>query len=71
MKVNATARRILAIKRQRRDLVRLGYEEISCASGVGQLWELDRGGRIGWTLTDPIIGADGRSIYVKAVPPQS
>ena len=39
------------------------------AFGIGKLWELDRGGRIGWKVVDAVVGADGRSVFVKAEPP--
>lgn len=63
MRVNETTRRALAVRRQRRDLVAQGYEEVG--EGGGRLWELERGGRIGHRITDAIIAIHGRSVYVK------
>jgi len=59
----------LAIRRQMRNLHAKGYERISCAFGIGNLWELDRGGRYRWKITDAIVGLDGKSVFVKAEPP--
>lgn len=69
MKISEFTREQLAIRRQMRDLHSKGYERISCAFGVGKLWELDRGGRVGWKITEAVIGLDGKSVYVKAEPP--
>ncbi len=68
MKVNELTKRVLAARRQRRDMTLDGYEEITMTFGIGRLWELDRGCRIGWKLVDAKLGVDGRSVYVKAAP---
>lgn len=68
MRVTDFTRRALAYRRQERDMKRRGYEQITCTFGIGNLWELDRGGRQNWRLTDAVLGVDGKSIYVLAVP---
>jgi hypothetical protein len=70
MRVTALTRSALAYRRQHRDLTSKGYEQITCSFGIGRLWELDRGGRTKWRLSDPILGVDGKSIYVKAINPE-
>lgn len=71
MIVSDVGRQQLAVRRQMRELHAKGYERISCAFGIGNLWELDRGYRCAWKITDAIIGMDGKSIFVKAEPPVS
>lgn len=66
MKMTPFSRQILANRRQRRELTGLGYEEITMAGGIGLLWQLDRGCRIGWKLVDAKLGVNGLSVYVKA-----
>lgn len=68
MLVTDTTRKALAYRRQKRDMTRRGYEQITCAFGVGQLWELDRGGRWHWRIVDAVVGVDGKTIYAKAEP---
>lgn len=68
MKVNDITLRGLKIARQRRELAKLGYEQIG--EGGGRLWELYRGYRTDHEIVDAIIGADGMSIFVKIVPRQ-
>ncbi|GLR46062.1 hypothetical protein GCM10007880_65800 [Mesorhizobium amorphae] len=63
MQVTEFTRRALAYRKQRRDLIAKGYEEID-ESG-GKLWELHRGARVGHRIVDAVIAADGRSVYVK------
>jgi hypothetical protein len=69
MLVTDFTRRAIAYRRQRRDLLAKGYEQITCKFGVGDLWQLDRGYRYDWRLTDCVLGVDGKSVYVKAEPP--
>lgn len=69
MKVNELTKRALAVRRQRREMIDRGYEEITMTFGIGNLWELDRGGRTSWTLVDAVLGVGGKSVYVKAAPP--
>jgi hypothetical protein len=71
MIVSDFTREQIAVRRQMRDLHSRGYERISCAFGVGKLWELDRGCRVGWKITDAVIGLDGKSVYVMTAPPRS
>lgn len=66
MRVSQLTREALASRRQYRDLTKRGYELISCKFGVGRLWELDRGYRLDWHLTDAVLGVDGKSVYVRA-----
>ena len=65
MLVTACTKKALAGRRQKRDLLKRGYEEITCASGIGRLWELDRGARRGWQIVDAIVGVNGLSVFVK------
>jgi hypothetical protein len=69
MIVNELTKEHLVVKRQLREMLRNGYEEITMSFGIGKLCVLDRGGRIGWKLVDAVLGASGHSVYVKAVPP--
>jgi hypothetical protein len=69
MRMNDLAREQVAIRRQMLELHAKGYERISCAFGVGKLWELDRGARYQWKIVDAVIGKDGKSVFVKAEPP--
>jgi hypothetical protein len=66
MKVNDVTRRILAWRKQNRDLLAKGYEEVG--EGGGKLWELYRGGRSRHRIVDAIIAVDGKSVYVKCEP---
>lgn len=63
MKVTGLTKRFLASRRQRRQLIAKGYEEVG--EGGGLLWQLERGGRIGHRIVDAIIAVEGRSVYVK------
>lgn len=69
MTMNDMVREQLAVRRQMRDLHGKGYERISCAFGIGDLWQLDRGARYRWKITDAVVGLDGKSVFVKAEPP--
>lgn len=66
MKITDLTKSALARRRQERDLKRRGYEQITCTFGIGNLWELDRGYRQNWRLTDAVLGVDGKSIFVRA-----
>lgn len=68
MRVTSLTKEQLAARRQKRDLEAKGYEQITCQWGIGELWQLDRGSRIGWKLTDVVLGVDGLSVFVKAEP---
>lgn len=63
MRVTTFTRRALAFRKQRRDLERQGYEELS--ENGAPLWELHRGGRFAHRITDVIIGVDGKTLYLK------
>jgi hypothetical protein len=62
MKLTATTKRILGVRRFRRNMEAVGYEDISEG---GKLWELDRGSRIGHKIVDVKIGPDGRTLFAK------
>lgn len=66
MKVTRFTRNALAFRRQKRDLLAKGFEFVPEG---GALWELHRGCRIGHRITDAVIAADGKSLYVKVEPP--
>lgn len=65
MKFNERTIRGLKIARQRRELTALGYEQVG--EGGGRLWELERGYRYDHEIVDAIVGADGRSVWVKII----
>lgn len=67
MKVNNITRHAFRIARQKRELIAKGYERVG-ADHPGKLWELDRGWRHDREIVDAIIGADGKSIFVKIEP---
>jgi hypothetical protein len=69
MQITEFTRNALAIRRQMRDLHDKGYERISCAHGIGNLWELDRGYRYQCKIVDAVIGFDGKSVFVKVEAP--
>ena len=71
MLVNEATRRGLAIRRERRVMVAQGWEEISCASGIGDLWKLDRGARIGERIVETTLGISGLSVWVRTEKPQA
>ncbi|RUV07952.1 hypothetical protein EOA79_02360 [Mesorhizobium sp. M1A.F.Ca.IN.020.03.2.1] len=66
MLVTNFTRRALAYRKQKRDLLAQGYEEIG-ESG-GKLWELHRGKRMGHRIVAAVIATDGKSLYVKCEP---
>lgn len=66
MKVTAYTRATLRIRRERRRLFALGYEEVG--DNGGMLWEIHRGGRMGQRITDAVVGPDGLSVFVKIEP---
>lgn len=63
MKVTGITKRNLHIRRERKRLLAEGYEEVG--EGGGRLWELYRGCRIGYIITDVVIGPDGLSLLIK------
>lgn len=68
MKFTELTKQSLAYRRQRKEMVSKGYEEITMAFGIGNLWELDRGGRYDFRLVDAVLGTNGKSVFVKAEP---
>lgn len=63
MKVTAATKRALADRRDDRDKLASGWERVG--ERGGKLWELYRGYRIGYKITDVRIAADGRSLWIK------
>lgn len=63
MLVNERTRKVLAIRRQRRDLLAAGYEEVG--ENGGKLWELERGGRYDQRIVDAVVSAGDKSVFVK------
>jgi hypothetical protein len=63
MKVTDLTRSRLLERRTRRTLLAHGFEEVG--EGGGRLWELYRGARIGFKITDVRIAPEGRSVFVK------
>lgn len=53
----------LRIRRDKRDRERNGWEYVG--EGGGRLWELCRGSRIGYKITDVAIAADGVGLWIK------
>lgn len=68
MKVTKFTRNVLAARKQKRDMLAKGYEEVG--EGGGLLWELERGSRIGHKIIDAVVAVHGRSVYVKVEAPQ-
>jgi hypothetical protein len=63
MKVTDRTRRVLAHRRAIRRLEADGYEEVN--SHGGRLWELDRGWRQKYEITDVVIGPNRKTLWVK------
>lgn len=59
MIVTSLTRRILAIRRQERELTKLGYRRHETD------WEIHRGGRMGDVILDVRISACGLYVYTK------
>lgn len=53
----------VAIRRDRRNRERDGWEYVG--EGGGKLWELNRGCRIGYKITEVAIAKDGRGVWIK------
>lgn len=56
-------KKVLAGRRERRDMEKAGWERVG--EGGGKLWELNRGGRIGQRIVDVKIALDGTSLWVR------
>lgn len=63
MKVTAFTRDVLRRRRQARDLLAAGYEEVT--ERGGKLWELHRGCRVNHIITDVVISAGGKTLFIK------
>lgn len=63
MKVNRLTRSALRCRRDERDMTANGWERVD--ERGGQLWELHRGRRMGYVITDVRIAADGISLWIK------
>jgi hypothetical protein len=59
VKVTDWTRRTLAIRRERRDYERAGWERVPGP------WDLDRGGRQSCQITEAEVSVDGKNIWVK------
>lgn len=57
------AKHSIAVRRDRRDRMKQGYEYLG--EGGGKIWELYRGCRYDHVITDAIIAADGKGVWVK------
>ena len=63
MKLTEATKQILAARRQRRDLLAVGFEELG--EGGGRIWELHRGARVGQRIRQVEIALGGKSVYVR------
>ena len=63
MKVNERTRRVLAYRREHREMLRAGWEYVG--ERGGDLWELYRGKRVGYKIIDAKAAIDGLGIWVK------
>jgi hypothetical protein len=63
MKVTDLTREILRCRRERRRLLKNGWEEIS--QNGGRLWELHSGYRQRHRIVAVCIGPDGKSVWIK------
>ena len=62
MLVTERTKQVLAYRRQRRELLAAGYEEVGERGGM--LWQIYRGGRVGQRIRDVVIAEGGLSVYV-------
>ena len=69
MIVNDTTRRVMANRKESRDMIEDGWERVS--EGGGRLWELHRGWRSQHKITDVKISNCGKFIWVKITDPQA
>lgn len=58
----AWQKRVLALRREQRDMLRRGWEFIG--EGGGRLWELSRGSRIGYRVVAAQPSLDGLGVWV-------
>jgi hypothetical protein len=59
----AWQKEVLAQRRERRDMLKAGWEWVS--EGGGALWELHRGFRIGYRIVEAKVGRSGLGVWVK------
>ena len=63
MKVTAFTRQALAMRREQRDLPKLGWEMVG--EGGGRLWELKRGARVGQRILAVRVAACGTAVWIR------
>jgi len=63
MKLSEFGRAALRVRRDKRDMEADGWEFVG--EGGGKLWELHRGSRIGFVITEVRIAADGLGLWIK------
>jgi hypothetical protein len=63
MKVTTLTRKTLKYRRQKRDLLKNGYEEVG--ERGGKLWELYRGWRHNHVIVSVKISENGKSLFIK------
>lgn len=61
--VTTATRRILALRREQRDMPRQGWELVG--EGGGRLWELVRGGRWNCRIVDVRVAACGKALWIR------
>ena len=66
MNVTEVTKSRLAKRREHRDRLANGWEYVNCNGG--NLWELDRGYRSGWVITDVDIADNRVGLWVKTKP---
>ena len=64
MKVTDFTRKALAVRRDKRDRLRNGWEFVG--EGGGKLWELNRGYRLRHSIVEVAISACGKGVWIKA-----
>lgn len=63
MKVTSMTTMALQARREERRMIAAGYERVGETGG--KLWELHRGARWQAVITDVMVAADGKSLWVK------
>ena len=63
MRVTHRTRQALAVRRDKRDMSRDGWEYVG--EGGGKLWELHRGVRYRHRITEVRIAACGKALWIK------
>lgn len=66
MKVTPKTSKILSIRRERRDMLKAGWEFVG--EDGGNLWQLYRGGRYRERIYDVKIAACGMALWIKTCP---